>query len=69
MRGMSKTNSKRSSPKARFTLGRQGFAKISAVEGVRLSPAMEERFREFDRKKLPAAARREAIARAFGKPR
>ena len=52
-----------------FTLGRQGFAKISAVEGIRLSPEMEARFREFDQKGLSPSERREAIARAFTKAR
>ena len=52
-----------------FTLGRQGFAKISAVEGIRLSPEMEARFREFDRKDLSASERRKALARTFGKAR
>ena len=52
-----------------FTLGRVGFAKISAVEGVHLSPEMEAKFRDFDRKGLPANERREEIRRAFGKVR
>lgn len=52
-----------------FTLGRQGFAKISAVEGIRLSPEMEARFREFDQKGLSPSERRAAIARTFSKVR
>jgi hypothetical protein len=48
-----------------FTLGRGDFARISAVEGVRLSPEMERRFREFDRMGLSASDRRKAIARLF----
>jgi hypothetical protein len=63
---MSKDASKTRSQQA-FVLGRKGFAKISAVEGVRLSPDMEERFREFDRRGLSAGARRQAIARTFAK--
>jgi len=55
--------------KAGFTLGRKGFAKISAVEGIRLSADMEKRFGGFDRQGLPAADRRETIARAFTKGR
>ena len=50
-----------------YTLGRRGFAKISAVEGIRLSPEMEARFREFDQKGLSPGERRSAIARTFVK--
>ena len=68
---MAKSLDRKPKPKAKadFTLGRQGFAKISAVEGVYLSPAMEDQFREFDRQGLSPAERRKAIARAFGKAR
>lgn len=55
--------------KAGFTLGRRGFAKISAVEGIRLSAEMEKRFRDFDRQGLSAGDRRKTIARAFTKGR
>jgi hypothetical protein len=41
-----------------YVLGRASFARISAVEGIRLSPAMEADFREFDRKGLSAPQRR-----------
>ena len=57
------------SPTKGYTVGRRGFAKISAVEGIQLSSEMEARFREFDRKGLSASERREAIARAFAKVR
>jgi len=53
--------------KASFTLGREGFARISAVEGIRLSADMEERFRDFDRQGLSAGDRRKTIARTFVK--
>ena len=53
----------------RFTLGRETFAKISAVEGLHLSPAMRNEFREFDRKKLSPKERRAAIAAKYGKGR
>jgi len=66
---MTKSLARNAKAKAGFTLGRKGFAKISAVEGVYLSAAMEDRFREFDRQGLSPAERRKAIARAFGKPR
>jgi len=55
--------------KSGFTLGREGFAKISAVEGIRLGADMERRFREFDRQELSAGDRRKIIARAFAKGR
>lgn len=51
-----------------FTLGRDSFAKISAVEGIHLSPDMRQAFREFDRRGLTGAERRRAIARTYGKP-
>ena len=49
-----------------FRLGRQSFAKISAVEGIRLTPEMEAQFRNFDRQNLSPEERRRAIALAFG---
>jgi len=67
---MTKTLKPMKSPTAKgFTLGRKGFAKISAIEGIHLSPEMETKFHEFDRDDLSASQRREAIARAFGKVR
>lgn len=67
---MTKTLNRPTSKAAKgFTLGRQSFAKISAVEGIRLSPEMEARFREFDLKGLSPSERRVAIARTFGKGR
>jgi len=51
----------------RYTLGRKSFAKISAVEGIRLSPEMEARFSDFDRKDLSAAERRQEIQRDYGR--
>jgi hypothetical protein len=47
-----------------FVLGRERFAKISAVEGIELSGPMKKRIRESDRKRLSAEARRAAIIRA-----
>lgn len=52
-----------------YIIGRHDFAKISEVEGVRITPAMEEDFREFDRKGLSAEKRRKAIAGKYGKTR
>ena len=50
-----------------FTIGRRGFEKISAVEGISLSPEMRRDFSEFDRRKLSASERREEIRRKYGK--
>ena len=52
-----------------FTIGRSDFAKISAVEGIRLTEAMAAEFREFDRKRLTPDQRRRAISRRYGKVR
>lgn len=50
-----------------FTIGREAFAKISAVEGIRLSAEVEEAFREFDRKGLSAEERRREIMNRYGR--
>lgn len=50
-----------------FVLGRERFAKISAVEGIKLSDSMKKRISESDRKDLSAEARRAAIIRAHSK--
>jgi hypothetical protein len=52
-----------------YTIGRAGFAKISAVEGIRTTAAMDEDFREFDRKGLSAEDRRRVISSKYGKVR
>jgi hypothetical protein len=52
-----------------YTVGRRAFAKISAVEGIRLSDSTDEDFREFERKGLSPQARREAISRKYAKVR
>ena len=66
---MAKTLDRPRKTKPGYTLGRASFARISAVEGIHLSPEMEERFRDFDRNGLSASERRKAIARVFGKAR
>jgi len=50
---------------AAFTLGREAFAKISAVEGVALTAEMREMMNRFDGEGLSAAERRRAIIRRF----
>jgi len=52
-----------------YLIGRQRFAKISAIEGIRVTESMAEDFREFDRQKLPAGERRKLIARKYAKGR
>ena len=52
-----------------YTIGRSGFAKISAVEGIVTTATMEEDFREFERQGLSAEERRKAIGRKYGKAR
>ena len=51
------------------TIGRKGFAKISAVEGVRLTAAMEADFRGFDKEGLRPSKRRKLIAAKYGRTR
>lgn len=65
MSGTTKKSGKRLAKS--FTLGRQNFAKISEVEGLRMSRTMEAEFREFDRKGLTPEGRRKAIAAKYGK--
>jgi len=50
-----------------FVVGAVGFAKISAVEGIRLKPAMKKRAAEADSKGLSAEEARSAIIRSYRK--
>nr|WP_256570616.1 helix-turn-helix transcriptional regulator [Bradyrhizobium sp. CCGUVB1N3] len=52
---------------AGFVVGRENFEKICAVEGIKLTAEMKERFAEFDRKGLSPAERRREIIKAYGK--
>lgn len=49
-----------------FTIGRDGFAKISVVEGLRLSCEMKQDLIDFDRKGLSDCERGQAIVRKYG---
>jgi type II restriction/modification system DNA methylase subunit YeeA len=49
-------------------LGRQAFAKISEVEGIRLSKEAEQAFEEFDAQGLSPDERRRAIIGRFKRP-
>ncbi len=48
-----------------FTLGRDRFAQISAVEGIALTPEMRAALDRFDREGLSAEERRRAILGRF----
>jgi hypothetical protein len=50
-----------------FVVGRAGFAKISAVEGIQLSDVMEKRVLAASRKGLTAEEHRRTIARSYRK--
>lgn len=52
---------------AGFVLGEASFAKISAVEGIRLKPAMKQRAARAASKGLSPEEYREAIVRAHRK--
>ena len=63
---------KKGSPKKQshaggMIIGRERFATISAVEGIRLTPEMERRVAEFDRKGLTPEERIRAIVAAHRK--
>jgi hypothetical protein len=55
------------SGKAGFVVGRANFDKISAVEGIRLKPAMKERAAEAASKGLSGEEYRRMIARSYRK--
>ncbi|MBR1270624.1 hypothetical protein JQ629_24420 [Bradyrhizobium sp. AUGA SZCCT0222] len=53
--------------KGGFVLGRDSFGKISAVEGIRLTPAMKKRAADAERKGLSAEEYRQTIVRSYRK--
>jgi hypothetical protein len=55
------------SSKTGFVLGHANFAKISAVEGIRLKPAMKKRAAEASSKGLSPEEFRKVIVRAHRK--
>ena len=65
--GMATTTKSPRRPSGTYTLGRNGFAKISEVEGITMSPTLEKDFQDFDRNGLSAADLRRAIARKYGR--
>lgn len=52
-----------------FALGRDNFARISAVEGIALTPEMRATLDGFDRDGLSAEERRRAIKSRFAPAR
>jgi hypothetical protein len=55
------------SGKKGFVVGRAGFTKVSAVEGIRRKPAMEKRAAKAASKGLSADEYRKLILRTFRK--
>jgi len=50
-----------------YTLGRTAFARISAIEGIRLTASMDADFREFDKKRLSPQKRRAILVQKYAK--
>ncbi|MEK7192778.1 MAG: hypothetical protein AAB682_01450 [Patescibacteria group bacterium] len=50
-----------------YTIGRSAFAKISAVEGIHLTPALRKDFQIFEQKKLSHEDRRQAISKKYAR--
>ena len=48
-----------------YTIGRDAFAKISAVEGIHLTKEMLKEFQMFEQKGLSPKDRREAISKKY----
>ncbi len=61
------TKTKSPSRTSRFKIGRRGFAKISAIEGIHASRELEADFHEFNRQGLSAAERRLLLARKYSR--
>jgi len=53
--------------KGGFVIGRESFGKISAVEGIRLTPTMKKRAADAERKALSAEEYRQTIVRSYRK--
>jgi len=50
-----------------YTIGRDVFAKISAVEGIHLTKEMRKDFQTFEQKGLSPKDRREAISKKYAR--
>ncbi|AUC97992.1 MULTISPECIES: hypothetical protein [Bradyrhizobium] len=64
---MSKINKTPRTKSKGLIIGRKGFEKISAVEGIRMSREMKATFKSFDKTAASAEARRYAIVKKYGK--
>jgi len=53
--------------KGGFVIGRDSFGRISAVEGIRLTPTMKKRSADAERKGLSAEEYRQTIMRSYRK--
>ena len=62
-----KQSAKKKAGSSGFVVGRAGFAKISAVEGIELTAAMKKRAIEYQAKGLSAEEARQAIMRSYRK--
>lgn len=60
-------SSKKAGSAGKFVLGSKRFAKISAVEGIKRTPAMKKRAAEFDKKGLSTAERRQELFKVYRK--
>ena len=66
---MPRSRSRPSPPSRGFVLGRERFARISAVEGIALTDEMRAILERFDREGLSADERRRAILARFSTKR
>ena len=66
---MAKTTKSTGRSGSTYTVGRERFAKISAVEGIRTSRRVDQDFRDFDKKGLSPAERRRELANKYGRKR
>ncbi len=66
---MPRARSRPSPPSRGFVLGRERFARISAVEGIALTDEMRATLERFDREGLSADERRRAILARFSTKR
>jgi hypothetical protein len=64
---MAKKSSARSAKRGRFVLGSDRFAKISEVEGIKLTAAMKKRASDAQSKGLSAEEYRRTIIRSHRK--
>jgi len=66
---MPRARSRPPPPSRGFVLGRERFARISAVEGIALTDEMRATLERFDREGLSADERRRAILARFSTKR